>query len=284
MPPAVQRARAVKELFENDVAGLRAYEALDEPYALRFQLKCSATELKEDELQACLDLVEETSGHHYRASSINWNPRKKREEMKDKDMIFLLVRQCGVEPFSRADTRDTDKACPVAKPSSRQETSNTKKTTRRAPPTQVQQQAQLDDLEQLAQGYAFDDETPTPSTTNSSTPHPDHHGPILGFISFMFTWDDPPHDDREVVYIYEIHLSAQLRGQGLGTRLMSFVEHVARQCHISKTMLTVFTANEGAKAMYEKVGYEKDECSPGDRVMRNKVVKAEYLIMSKKIL
>jgi hypothetical protein len=48
-------------------------------------------------------------------------------------------------------------------------------------------------------------------------------------------------------------------------------------------MLTVFTANKRAKSMYEKLGYSKDECSPGDRVTRNKVIKADYVIMSKSI-
>ena len=99
----------------------------------------------------------------------------------------------------------------------------------------------------------------------------------------MLTYDDPPYEDREVVYIYEIHLDESLRGQGLGSRLVGFVEHVARECHIGKTMLTVFTVNKGAKKLYEKLGYTKDACSPGDRVMRTKTIKADFVIMSKKI-
>lgn len=278
MPPAIQRARIVQDLFDNDIAGLKAYEAPDQPCPLEFQLKSSATQLQEDELQACMNLVEETSGHHYRASRINWNPRKKREEMKDKDMIYLLVRQSSTDPDGGQNQPEKD----TAKLSGSQKNINTKNTSNRTSTSQVSQQPRLNDLEQLAQGYTFDD--PEATTTDPAKLHSDPHGPILGFISFMFTKDDPPHDDRDVVYIYEIHLSPRLRGQGLGGRLMSFVEHAARQCHIEKTMLTVFTANEGAKAMYEKLGYGKDECSPGDRVMRNKVVKAEYVIMSKKIL
>ena len=104
---------------------------------------------------------------------------------------------------------------------------------------------------------------------------------VLGYISFMLTYDDPPHQDREVVYIYEIHLNDRLRGHGLGSRLIGFVEHVARECRIGKTMLTVFTANKGAKKLYEALGYTKDACSPGDRVTRTRTIKADYVIMSK---
>jgi GNAT superfamily N-acetyltransferase len=102
-------------------------------------------------------------------------------------------------------------------------------------------------------------------------------------MSFKFDFDDPPYQNREVVYIYEIHLHQRLRGQGIGSDLFKFVELAAKRSGIGKTMLTVFTANEKARRMYEKAGYVKDECSPPDRMMRNKVIKAEYVIMSKEL-
>ncbi|KAH8731541.1 acyl-CoA N-acyltransferase [Phaeosphaeriaceae sp. PMI808] len=108
-----------------------------------------------------------------------------------------------------------------------------------------------------------------------------HNGSILGFTSFMFTYDDPPHQHREVVYMYEIHLQASLRGRGLGSRLVNFIDHAAHHCGISKTMLTVFKSNEGAQGLYKKLGYEKDACSPKDRVVRRRVIEADYVIMSK---
>lgn len=217
MAHVVARVQAVQTLLREDVY-LSAYGAPHLPCPLSFQFVPSAFDLTKDELEACLSLVNKTSGHDYKASSVGWNPRKKREEMLDGEMMYLLVRRRPID---------------MAGQSSMEETGS-------------------------------DDG-------------------ILGFTSFMFTYDDPPHQDRQVLYIYEIHLEEQLRGQGLGPRLIKFIENAAHACQIKKTMLTVFTANKRAKRMYESLGYAKDESSPNDRVTRNKVIKADYHIMSKSI-
>lgn len=117
-----------------------------------------------------------------------------------------------------------------------------------------------------------------PIVVNSS-----HEGRILGFISFMFDYDDPPYNDREVVYIYEIHLHDGLRGQGIGSDLIRFAELVATSCDITKTMLTVFTANTGASGLYKRLGYSKDECSPKLRATRTSIIQPDYQIMSKEL-
>ncbi|CAE7178261.1 hypothetical protein CFE70_005833 [Pyrenophora teres f. teres 0-1] len=205
------RAMKAKKVLQEDASGLVAYESQDLDRPLQFDLVLSGASLNESELEACLGLVEYTSKNDYTNSSMGWDKRKKREEMQDPEMIYLLVRE-------------------------------------KKPATE-------DSLE--------------------GKPH------VLGYISFMLTQDDPPHEDREVVYIYEIHLDERLRGQGLGSRLIGYVEHVAQECQIDKTMLTVFTANKGAKRLYEALGYTKDACSPGDRVMRTKTIMADYVIMSK---
>jgi len=106
---------------------------------------------------------------------------------------------------------------------------------------------------------------------------------ILGFLSFMYTNDDPPHTDREVVYIYEVHLLDELRGGGLGSHLISIAEEAARQMGISKTMLTVFSRNQKARKLYEKLGYKKDACSPADREIRGRIIEADYIIMGKEL-
>lgn len=224
MAHTVSHIEEVEKLLEHDPTYLRAYESSDLGCSLKFELVQSGAELEKTEIDACINLVEKTAGHDYRASSIGWNPRKKKEEMTDREMMYLLVRA--------ADTSE-----------------------------------QALGTEMLGK----------------IKPERSDIGKLMGFISFMFTNDDPPYLDRDVVYIYEIHLDDHLRGRGLGSNLIQFVEHVANHCGISKTMLTVFTANKGARSLYERLGYSKDECSPKPRMTRRKVIESDYMIMSKEL-
>lgn len=43
------------------------------------------------ELGACFNLIEQTSGDAYRASGFGWHPERKKREMKEEDMRYLLV-------------------------------------------------------------------------------------------------------------------------------------------------------------------------------------------------
>ncbi|KAI9656184.1 MAG: hypothetical protein M1821_004846 [Bathelium mastoideum] len=101
---------------------------------------------------------------------------------------------------------------------------------------------------------------------------------VEGFLSFMITEED----DYDVLYIYEIHLSPQLRRHGVGKRLMHYAEAVAMKVGVEKVMLTVFTSNEVAERFYRKIGYVEDEYSPAPKRLRNGVIKRpDYIIMSK---
>ena len=101
---------------------------------------------------------------------------------------------------------------------------------------------------------------------------------VEGFLSFMLTYED----GYEVIYCYEIHLSPQLRGTGLGKRLMEMMEEVGKKARVEKAMLTVFKANKAAMTFYERLGYKEDEYSPRPRKLRGAVVKEpDYMIMSK---
>ena len=101
---------------------------------------------------------------------------------------------------------------------------------------------------------------------------------VLGFISFMITYED----GHEVIYIYEIHFLPVLQGKGHGRRLTSFVESVGRNVGVEKAMLTVFKSNGRAVTWYERLGYVEDEFSPGPRKLRNGTIKQPtYIILSK---
>lgn len=102
----------------------------------------------------------------------------------------------------------------------------------------------------------------------------------LGFLSFMITLDDDY--EYPVLYIYEIHLSSELRSCGLGAHLMQIAEHIGRGVGVAKTMLTVFTSNTAAQRFYRRLEYSQDEISPEPRILRNGLVKpVDYMIMSK---
>lgn len=133
-------------------------------------------------------------------------------------------------------------------------------------------------LVRQAEGYIGVD-----SVDNGDASAP-HAGAILGFMSLKLE----PEDEelklmRPVVYMYEIHLDDRLRGQSLGGRMINWAASQARMVKISKMMLTVFTVNENARRLYDREGFVKDASSPEGRVTRRKVIKADYIIMSKEL-
>ncbi|RMJ27579.1 hypothetical protein PHISP_01567 [Aspergillus sp. HF37] len=103
-------------------------------------------------------------------------------------------------------------------------------------------------------------------------------GRVLGFLSFMVTYED----GKEVNYCYEIHLSPEAQGRGLGRQLMIRYEDIGRRIGLEKAMLTVSKSNAKAMGFYERLGYVVDDFSPEPRTLRNGTVKEpEYLILSK---
>ncbi|CCF35734.1 acetyltransferase [Colletotrichum higginsianum] len=109
----------------------------------------------------------------------------------------------------------------------------------------------------------------------------DDGGKICGFTSLMPTFEE----GEAVVYCYEIHLLEELRGTGMGRLLMDHLVRVAESIPIiEKVMLTCFLANAGARAFYERLGFERDAISPVERRLRfGKVFVPDYLIMSRRV-
>lgn len=107
-----------------------------------------------------------------------------------------------------------------------------------------------------------------PENTNNVEPKPEFSFPALpqteisGFMSFKVEYDDPPYDDRRVLYIYEVHLADVLRGIGLGKHLFKIAHRIARSMGITKIMLTVFAANLEAFRFYKSLDFSIDTATP----------------------
>lgn len=103
----------------------------------------------------------------------------------------------------------------------------------------------------------------------------DNTDELVAFVHFRFEMDDEDSPQCVVLYVYEIQVAANFRKQGIGQRLMSLVEHIARFNEMDKVLLTVFKSNNSAMDFYKnRLGYLEDESSPNDE---------DYVILSKSL-
>eukprot|EP00743_Colponemidia_sp_Colp-15_P001729 GILK01001889.1.p2 GENE.GILK01001889.1~~GILK01001889.1.p2 ORF type:complete len:216 (-),score=41.74 GILK01001889.1:884-1531(-) len=80
------------------------------------------------------------------------------------------------------------------------------------------------------------------------------------FLHFRFEVVD---NKIPVLYVYEIQLSMDIRGRGVGRYLMELVEQIARTTKMKQVMLTCFKQNESAMQFYGRaLGYELDPSDP----------------------
>lgn len=102
---------------------------------------------------------------------------------------------------------------------------------------------------------------------------------VLAFCHFRFDWNDDDDPTEAVLYVYEIQVCNDMRRAGLGKRLMTILELVARQAGLTKTMLTVFKANKAAWNFYtKKLKYTVDSISPSQYEQD-----VDYEILSKRV-
>lgn len=72
---------------------------------------------------------------------------------------------------------------------------------------------------------------------------------------------------------------------GLGKHLMEYILAVGQNIKcVEKVMLTCFVCNAAGRGFYEKMRFDVDEFSPGERKLRGgKTVKPDYVILSRRI-
>lgn len=107
-------------------------------------------------------------------------------------------------------------------------------------------------------------------STKSEEEMEDEEVPVA-FAHFRFEVDD---DDVASVYIYELQVERTKKRLGLGRLLMRACEKIAVELGLKHMALTVLKKNEGARAFYEKIGYEETDHAPAD---------AHYVIMRKRV-
>ena len=81
-------------------------------------------------------------------------------------------------------------------------------------------------------------------------------GQVLGMISWTITHELYSAETR--VYISDVSVDREARGQGIGTALMAEVECWARAHNASKLGWEVWHRNNDAKAFYERLGASVD--------------------------
>ncbi|CAL9730745.1 N-alpha-acetyltransferase 40 [Monosporozyma unispora] len=97
----------------------------------------------------------------------------------------------------------------------------------------------------------------------------------LMYLSFMLTEEidiSKINLTEHVIYLYEIQLLPELRGQGIGQKMMECLKDTSIKYNetksygdiITSVALTVFSSNEAAFRFYKKMGFEFTAGSPRD--------------------
>ena len=105
---------------------------------------------------------------------------------------------------------------------------------------------------------------------------------ILGFSTFQFDLEENPHQDetdkRKIIYLYELHVSKEFQGKGLGSLFISILEEISMKLKLEYIMLTNLKLNENSMKFYLKNHFEIDETSPSKYD-----IETDYEILSKRI-
>jgi GNAT superfamily N-acetyltransferase len=103
-----------------------------------------------------------------------------------------------------------------------------------------------------------------------------------GFASFQLCQEDLLLRRRTkripVLYLYELHVGKEWRGQGWGSTMLKVVEEIGRESGCEQVRLTVHKENQGAIRLYKRHQYETDSTCPSLHG-----IPATYWILSKNL-
>jgi len=102
----------------------------------------------------------------------------------------------------------------------------------------------------------------------------DEGGSLVAFTHFRFDMDY----GRHVLYCYELQVSREQQGSGLGAWLMSLLYEVASRSRMERVVLTVGRNNPRAVKFYLELGYAVDETSAASLADTKS---GSYLILSR---
>ncbi|KAG1833876.1 acyl-CoA N-acyltransferase [Suillus variegatus] len=90
---------------------------------------------------------------------------------------------------------------------------------------------------------------------------------------------------QDVVYCYELQVTEESRGLGVGKLLMGSLFDIGSRWRMKNVMLTVFKANDAASAFYKSLGFDLDPSSPGyvEGDWQDEELDCDYVILSKSI-
>jgi ribosomal protein S18 acetylase RimI-like enzyme len=229
-------------------------EVISSPYCLKLY---RSTNIPKRYFEACFSLVEYTSAETYRHSpDFGWNSQRKRDEMREPDMFYLLVLRKQANEDARNGMPTAGKDDEQGNGDASDELNPPKRRPRR--------------------GRGAKDSVPPRSPTAVNL-----DDDLGGFTSFMVTYEA----GIPVLYCYELHMHPDMQGRGTGELLMDILHKIgSRIPGLEKTMLTVFAANEGARRFYRRMGYEKDETCPTQMALKSGRTKEwSYLILSRSL-
>ncbi|KAG2044777.1 acyl-CoA N-acyltransferase [Suillus americanus] len=92
---------------------------------------------------------------------------------------------------------------------------------------------------------------------------------------------------QDVVYCYELQVTEESRGLGVGKLLMGSLFDIGSRWRMNNVTLTVFkVANSAASAFYKSLGFNLDPSSPGyaeEDDWQDEELDCDYVILSKSI-